>query len=100
MRLQIFWQYKGLAFVSPSPIEYHHDIVVRIAQRHLIQKDLHALGIDMRKHEAIEASIHRTDCTIGIGIGDISPNLDPLSIRGNAGAPGFQYWMTIARFSH
>ena len=67
MQLQIFWQYKGLAFVPPSPIEHHDDIVVRIALRHLIQKDLHALGIDMRKHEAIEAPIHRTDCAIGIG---------------------------------
>ena len=86
VKLQVLWQCKQLTLVSSRPIKHHHNIVVGIAPRHLVKKDLHALGIDVRQHEAIKATIHWTDCTVGIGVLLSNHRLDHWSKRATAPA--------------
>ena len=59
----------GIALVSDGAIEHHDDhVVVRIAAGNLVGEDLHAIEIDMRQHQTVEAAILRTHRAIGVGV--------------------------------
>ncbi len=49
-------------------VNHHDDALIGVACRDLIEEQLHALGVDVRQHQAIElasADIHRT---VGVGV--------------------------------
>ena len=67
--------------MPPRAVQHHYDIVVGIALRHLVKEDLHASGIDVRQHEAVEATIQRTDRAVGIRVLLSNHRFDHRSVR-------------------
>ena len=65
---QIVGQAEATAFVPAGAIEHHDQIVARVAAGNLVEEDLHAVGVDMRQHQAVEATVPWTDRAIGVGI--------------------------------
>jgi len=53
---------------QPATVNHHDDALIGVACRDLIEKQLHALGVDVRQYQTIElasADIHRT---VGVGV--------------------------------
>ena len=54
--------------LPPGAIAHHDHVVVRVAAGDLVKDDVHAVSIDMREHQTVEAPVPRTRRTIGVGV--------------------------------
>ncbi len=84
--------------VPPRSVHDHHQPVLWIARRHLIQKDLHAGSIDMRQDQAVHFAGRDRHCRVRIGVflGDLRGHHRAMGARtpaaacsGNSSKPGF-----------
>ena len=50
-----------------GPVYHHHDVLIWVALGDLVDKQLHAAGVDLRKDQAIELSRTHIHRCIGIG---------------------------------
>ena len=64
IRGRLWGQTGGVALVPAGAIEHHHDGVVGVATGDFVEEDLHALGVDLWQHQAVEATVLRAHGTI------------------------------------
>ena len=65
---KVVGQVEVVALVPASAIEHHQDVVVGVASGDFVEEELHAVGVDMGQHQAVEATVLWTHGTIGVGV--------------------------------
>ena len=56
------------AGVPASTVKHHDDALVRVALAHLVEKQLHALGVDVGQDERVQLAACHIDGRIGVGV--------------------------------
>ena len=49
-------------------VEHHHDVVVGMALPHLVEEQLHAVGVDVGQDQRVEFAAEDIDGGIGVGV--------------------------------
>ena len=67
-QFHVLWRLERTTGVPACTVEHHDDLLIRVACAHLVQKQLHALGVDVRQNQRIELTALGLHCRIGVGI--------------------------------
>jgi hypothetical protein len=59
---------QGLACVPACTVQYHDNFLVRMTRGDFLQKDLHAVCIDVRQDQTVEMTAVRIDGSIALGV--------------------------------
>ena len=57
-----------IATMPAGTVHYHHDVFIRVTRRDFVEKQLHAVGVDVGQYQTVEFSRADIDCPIGIGV--------------------------------